>query len=130
MILLDTDICIEILRGNSQLIDQRSSYDDAVAVSFMTVAELFYGVCKSSNGAKNASVVQAFLTTVAVIESDYQIEMRFGELKANLSTRGITVADADLLIAATALERCTHLVTGNIRHFEMIPGLQIRDWRS
>lgn len=130
MILLDTDICIEILRGNSDLIDQRESYNDEVAISFMTVAELFYGVYKSANVAKNASVVEAFLTTVGVIESNHQIETRFGELKANLSMQGISVADADLLIAATTLERCTHLVTGNVRHFEMIPGLQIRNWRS
>lgn len=130
MILLDTDICIDILRGNSHLIQQRETYNDDVAICFMTVAELFYGVYKSANVAKNASVVEAFLATVGVIESDHEIETRFGELKAKLSARGITVADADLLIASTTLERCTHLVTGNSRHFEMIPGLQIWNWRT
>lgn len=130
MILFDTDICIEILRGNSSLIEHRRSIDSDVAVSFMTVAELFYGVHKSSNVAGNQSVVEAFLITVHVIESDRQICRRFGELKAGLAERGTIVADADLLIAATALERCRSLVTGNVRHFEMIEGLQVSNWRT
>ena len=42
MILLDTDICIELLRGNAKVIDKRQGYDEKVAISFMSVAELFY----------------------------------------------------------------------------------------
>ena len=43
MILLDTDICIELLRGNAKVIEKRQGYDEKVAISFMSVAELFYG---------------------------------------------------------------------------------------
>ncbi|MEX2444841.1 MAG: type II toxin-antitoxin system VapC family toxin [Alkalispirochaeta sp.] len=130
MILFDTDICIEILRGNAALIERRSSYDEEVAVSFMTVAELYYGAYKSSSARKNRSLVEEFLLTVNVIDSVKQIAKRFGELKARQNRRGMTVADADLLIAATAIERCSFLVTGNIRHFEMIEGLKIENWRA
>lgn len=52
--------------------------------------------------------------------SDARIARRFGSIKATLTNRGATVADADLLIAATTMERCTFLVTGNVRHFKMI----------
>lgn len=130
MILFDTDICVEILRGNTVPVDRRAAYADEVSVSFMTAAELYYGVYRSAAKEKNLGVVKAFLLTVNVIESDAQIEQRFGQLKAELSSRGTAVADADLLIAATALERCTFLVTGNTRHFETIPGLELRDWRA
>ena len=49
MILLDTDICIELLRGNAKVIDKRQGYDEKVAISFMSVAELFYGAEKSDS---------------------------------------------------------------------------------
>ena len=38
--------------------------------------------------------------------------------------------DADLIIAATALENGRVLVTGNTAHFSWIPGLTIEDWRQ
>ncbi|MFP4551952.1 MAG: type II toxin-antitoxin system VapC family toxin, partial [Spirochaetales bacterium] len=103
MILFDTDICVEILRGNRSLASQRKGYNELVAVSFMTAAELYYGAYKSSNAARNRTAVEQFLITVDVIESDAQIVRRFGILKADLTDRGSTVADADLLIADRAI---------------------------
>jgi len=129
MILFDTDICVEILRGNRSLVEQRRAYHEVVAVSFMTVAELYYGVYKSASVNSNKSVVEEFFASVAVIESDAQIAQRFGAIKATLTSCGATVTDADLLIAATSMERCIFLVTGNVRHFQMIDGLEMRNWR-
>jgi len=130
VILFDTDICVEILRGNSAIIARRRQYREEIGVSFMTVAELYYGVFKSSNPDKNHRLVDELLLTLHVIESDCRIERRFGEIKTQQNRQGRTVADADLLIAATTLERCSFLVTGNARHFEMISGLPIQDWRN
>jgi predicted nucleic acid-binding protein len=48
MILLDTDICFEILRGNEFVIEKRLSCDERVAICFMTVGELFYGAERSN----------------------------------------------------------------------------------
>jgi predicted nucleic acid-binding protein len=38
--------------------------------------------------------------------------------------------DADLIIAATAMESGRVLVTGNAPHFAWIPGLSLADWRT
>jgi len=43
---------------------------------------------------------------------------------------GLPATDADLLIAATALEHGRALVTGNTTHFSWIPGLTVEDWRQ
>lgn len=43
---------------------------------------------------------------------------------------GYACGDADVLIAATALDASLPLVTGNLRHFAWIPGLTLLDWRS
>jgi tRNA(fMet)-specific endonuclease VapC len=43
---------------------------------------------------------------------------------------GHPCGDADLLIAATALEHNLVLASGNLRHFEWMPNLTLEDWRS
>jgi tRNA(fMet)-specific endonuclease VapC len=128
MILLDTDVCVSLLRGNRTVIEKRKQYPDQIAVSFMTVAELFYGAEKSGNPAKNKSLVEQFLITVNIINSNRAIMKRFGKLKASLEKSEDMLADADLLIAATALETCDLLVTGNIKHFSKIGELKLENW--
>lgn len=128
MILLDTDICISLLRGNQAVIQHRKKYTGRIAVSFMNVAELYYGAEKYANPAKNKMVVEQFLLTVDIINSSKAIMRRFGHLKSRLERLGILLADADLFIAATSLETCEFLVTGNIKHFNRIDELKLENW--
>jgi predicted nucleic acid-binding protein len=53
VILFDTDVCIEILRGNRQVLDRWESKEMYPAVSFMTVAELYYGAERSKYREEN-----------------------------------------------------------------------------
>ncbi len=128
MILFDTDTCIGILRGYDSVILRRKSISDVIAVSFMTVAELYYGAEKSSNPNRNYNIVEQFLLSVTIINSDIEILKKFCRLKASLETQGIPLADADLLIAATCLVKCSLLVTGNLKHYERIDGLVLDNW--
>ena len=128
MIIIDTDICIHLLRGNRSVLEQRLKHNDQVAVSFMTAAELFYGAEKSANPSKNKTLAEQFLLTVVTVESSRGIVRRFGELKAALEKKGVPLADADLLVAATALESADLLVTGNTKHFSRIEGLNLANW--
>lgn len=128
MILLDTDVCVEILRGNKNVIHKRRINEDIIAISFMTVAELFYGAEKSNNIEKNYSLVEEFLLTVEIIESDIDILKKFGELKSKLSRVYNLIADADIFIGATALIKCNKLITGNMNHFNRIEGLRLENW--
>lgn len=128
MILLDTDICIELLRGNRKVIEKRRDYDESVAVSFMAVAELFYGAEKSDNKNENTNLIEEFLLTVEIIHSDIDILKKFGELKAILGKTGNILADAEIFIGATAIVRCSMLITGNVNHFRRIEELRIQNW--
>lgn len=130
MILFDTDICIELLRGNQTVLEKSREYNQDIAVSFMTVAELYYGAYKSNAPERNQELIEQFLITVRIIESEVGITKRFGSLKADLNSKRILIADADLFIASTALEKCEFLVTGNVKHFERIPSLVIQNWRE
>ena len=128
MILIDTDVCIEILHGNQRVIDKRSGCGEEVAVCFMSVAELFYGAVRSSAPEKNKALIDEFLLTVDVIHTDIPILKEYGRLKGDLRGRGLLLPDADILIAATAGEKARLLVTGNTSHFERFSALQVEDW--
>ena len=128
MKLLDTDVCIEILRGNARVIERRRRTPDEVATTWITACELAYGAAKSRAPEPNRALVMAFLATLPILELDWAAAERFGRLKADLERAGNRVADADLLIAAIALARGAGLITGNRRHYERIPELGIEDW--
>jgi tRNA(fMet)-specific endonuclease VapC len=128
MTLLDTDVCIEILHKNEIVLRKRKQENDTVAISFMTAAELYYGAAKSSHIEHNYEIIERFLLTINIIHSDARIVQTYGELKAQLEEAGVPLADADLFIASTALEKCEKLVTGNSKHYSRIDQLRIEDW--
>ncbi len=128
MKVLDTDVCIEILRGNAAIIARRATVRDEVVTTWITAAELCYGAAKSSKSDNNQRLVSEFLATLSVIGLDLQAALRFGQLKTVLERDGRRLADADLFIAAVTRAHDAVLVTGNRRHYQRIPGLPIEDW--
>ena len=128
MILIDTDICVELLRGNQAVIEKRYNCDDQISISFMTVGELYYGAERSTNKRKNMNVVDEFLISIHIIDSDLEILKKFGELKANLYNKKFLLPDADILIASTVLTKCSKLITGNVKHFNRFENLAIENW--
>ena len=128
MILLDTDICIELLRGNREVLEERQKCDDQVAISFMTVGELYYGAERSTNRFKNSNIIDQFVLSVQLINTDLEIMKKFGELKARLYNQDILLPDADILIASTTLVRCKKLITGNLKHFNRFDNLDLENW--
>ena len=67
MIILDTDVCIEILRGNKNVFEKRKAVNEKIAISFMTVGELFYGAEKSKYRSKNITLVDEFILSIDVM---------------------------------------------------------------
>ena len=128
MILIDTDICIEILNKNELVINERAKHDEDVAVCFMSIAELYYDSARSSDTEKNNALIEEFLLTVDVIQTDLPILKRFGDLKSDLRDQGFLLPDADILIAATTYEKARLLATSNTKHFERFPNLYVENW--
>ena len=97
-------------------------------ISFMSVAELFYGADNSDAAATNLSLIEEFLLSVQVIQSEFSIMKRFGSIKAKLKRLHKLVPDADIFISSTAIEKCEFLVTGNQDHFSRIDALKLENW--
>lgn len=127
-VLLDTDVSIELMRGNPTPLSRIAALDGRVFVSAITVAELYFGAYNSAHPAENAERVRRFLAEIPSFPLACEIAERFGSLKADLKRNSTQLGPLDLLIAATALENGCAIATGNIKHFLKVPGLQVLDW--
>lgn len=128
MRILDTDVCVELLRGNEVVIQRRRTTRDKIATTWITAAELYYGAGRSAAVEENRLLVGRFLAPLLILGLDGSVVERFGTLKAALERQGRRLEDFDLLIAATALSQGAVLVTGNQRHYERVPHLEVEDW--
>jgi predicted nucleic acid-binding protein len=94
--------------------------------SAISVGELFRGAFRSADPERHlANIELQVLPTMTVLPYDVAIARIYGQIQARLADAGKPLADADLQIAATALHHGLELVTGNIRHFDRIPGIRI-----
>ena len=53
------------------------------------------------------------------------LALRVGQIDGESQAKGIRLPLSDLLIGVTALELGYSVATGNLRHFQMIPGLSV-----
>ncbi|MCP4592682.1 MAG: type II toxin-antitoxin system VapC family toxin, partial [bacterium] len=94
---------MEILRGNTGVIEQRRATIDRVATTWITAAELYYGAARSGAPEKNQGLVTELLESLEIHGLNPSASQQFGRLKAELERQGQRLADADLLIASVAL---------------------------
>jgi tRNA(fMet)-specific endonuclease VapC len=129
LIILDSDTCIAILRGQRSVIERRLHTIDEVATTWITAGELFYGAAKSRDPVRNRGLVSQFLDTLPVLEMDLSAAEFFGILRAELESRGQRLPDADLWIGAIARASRATVITGNIRHFARM-NVRTENWMS
>lgn len=128
--LLDTNVCIDIIRGNSPaLLRTLNRHDpDEVGISAIVFAELHTGICKSSNPGRNLEKLTDFCTPLTILPFDSIAAEQYGIVRAYLERAGTPVGPLDTLIAAHALAVQAILITGNEREFCRIPDLQVENW--
>ncbi|ACB00960.1 MULTISPECIES: type II toxin-antitoxin system VapC family toxin [Cyanophyceae] len=130
MFLLDTNICIYIIKEKpSQVLEKFEQIEPhKLGISIITLAELEYGAAKSMNPAKNYQVIEDFITYLDVFNWDRQASHIYGELRATLTRQGTPIGILDTQIAAHCLSLNRVLVTNNVREFERVPGLKVKNW--
>lgn len=128
MYLLDTDTCVEILRGNQRVISRRREVNVPVVTSEITASELFYGAAKSKEPAANRKVVIDLLNTLRVLPISLLGAQFFGGFKAQLQANGQLIPDADLWIASISRAAKAEIVTENTRHLSRVPGVVCVNW--
>jgi tRNA(fMet)-specific endonuclease VapC len=124
--LLDADWAIQVLRGRPDAVTGLDRLrGGGIAVSRVTIAEVYEGAFRSSNPEAGLSDMRRFFSPFLTLELDDAVAARFAEQRAFLRRRGELIADLDLIVAATALVHDLTLLTYNRRHFERVPGLKL-----
>jgi tRNA(fMet)-specific endonuclease VapC len=130
--LIDTDILSELIKlRNAVVMLHAIDYTQQIgplAFSAITRYEIIRSF-KQQNATTQLARFGVFCGNSIILPLDEPIFERASDLWAFARTNGHSANDADLLIAATALEHQRVLVTGNTRHFAWVPGLTTIDWR-
>jgi tRNA(fMet)-specific endonuclease VapC len=124
--LIDTDWAIHYLNDRPDIVQRlHVLQDDGLALSLISLAELYEGVFYSRDPEGDERDLQDFLRGVTVLGIDDGTCRIFGRERGRLRAAGTLIGDFDLLIGATALHHNLTLLTNNRRHFERIDGLRI-----
>lgn len=126
--LLDTNICVYFFNGQFNLRDKfRKVGFENCLVSEITIAELKYGVAKSTKKDQNLATLNAFLAQIQILPIFPALDI-YAQEKARLKTKGSILDDFDLLIGATAIFNGLTLVTRNTSDFERLERIVMEDW--
>jgi len=129
-LMLDTNVCVYLIKEHPASVLERFAAHPVgdIGISVITLAELEYGVTKSSRPAKNREALQQFVSPLDVAPFDRQATAAYGRLRTALEKKGQPIGSMDLLIAAHALSLNVRLITHNVKEFGRVPGLRIEDW--
>jgi len=120
MICLDTNVLIEILKGNEHTVNSVNAFDQPLAISSITTMELYYGAHNKAELKK----LEKFTSHFRIVHLDETISLKAVTL-IHTYAKSHTLNIPDALIAATALVYRLPLMTYNIKDFHFIPDLEL-----
>ena len=130
MRLLDTNICIYIIkRRPPEVLGRFQNFSlGEIALSSITVAELYFVAYNSAQVEKNLAVVEHFLIPFEIVDFDSEAAIEYAKIKSDLRGRGEIIGELDMQIAAIAMANRMTVVTNNLKEFERVDGLSVENW--
>ncbi len=131
-VLLDTDTLSFFLRNIPRVMAEANNYlkfHKGFTFSVITNFEILRGL-KIKNANRQITTFGLIRLQSKEIQLTDSIISRAADIYADLYKRGLLILDADILIAATALENNLPVVTNNESHFNRISGLMILNWNK
>jgi tRNA(fMet)-specific endonuclease VapC len=127
--LLDTSTCVFAIKRRPDVLARlRELGPQDVALSSITLAELWFGAAKSSRPEQTRRNVDAFLLPFTVLPFEREAAGEYARIRLALESVGRPIGERDLLIASIAASRRLTVVTHNRKEFARVPGLRIEDW--
>lgn len=130
MFLIDTNICIYIINNHPPEVVQkfRDIGVGNICISSITVSELQYGACESTQIKKNLIRLEEFLSPFEIISYDENASKYYGQIRSYLEKQGNVIGPLDMLIAAHALSENLTLITNNEKEFKRVKSLDFENW--
>jgi predicted nucleic acid-binding protein len=131
-VLIDASILIEAERGRLDLEPHVARRGDEEAfLSVVTAGELLHGVHRATLPdvrARRSAFVEGILERFPLLSIDLASARAHARLWAELSQAGRLIGPYDLWLAATCVAHGLTMVTGNVREFARVPGLEFEVW--
>jgi tRNA(fMet)-specific endonuclease VapC len=120
-LLLDTNIVIELFRGNQAIITLLDE-QEKVYIPVAVLGELYLGAYRSVNVPKKLQEVRNFLENCIILFADATTADKYAIIKTALLNKGKPIPENDIWIAATAMHYQLPLRT-NDEHFKEVDGI-------
>lgn len=128
--LLDTDVLSGLMRKTPAALNRARAYladHRQLTISLVTRFEILRGL-KAKCATAQLAAFDSFCANNEVLPITDQIIVRAADIYADLHIRGQLIPDADILIAATAVENGLVMAINNLRDFGRIADLRIDNW--
>lgn len=127
--LLDTNILIALSKERPGVAARLAGiHANNILLSAIVVAEIEYGIAKSTLREHNRRVFDTLLAGIQIIPFDEAAARLYGPIRAELERSGQLIGPYDLMIAAQALSQDAVLVTDNLGEFRRVAGLAVENW--
>ena len=132
MYMLDTNICIYVLKNHSDKLRRKFKAIKDICISSVTYGELCFGIENGNNNLKEERwrQLEIFTQRLLIDPLDENAGKHYGSIRAQLKKEGVPIGNNDLLIAAHARSINAVLVTNNVREFNRVPNLVVENWVS
>ena len=136
--ILDTDHISLFLAGNKSVIAQVAEHSENIAITIITVQELFNGWNEKLNDPRQANNLRnlytklwqttEFIKIITILNFDRGAEACYNDLRQNNRNLAKKRLQKDLRIASIALMQNAIVVTRNYKDFSQVPNLQLDNW--
>ena len=132
-LILDSSVVIAAERRcdtPAQLVAQIASFagDQEAALSAVGLTELVHGIYRADTTERRLrrqQFVEELRAGLTVYPYTDQTALLAGRIDGEQTAKGVMIPFPDLLIGATALSLGYSVLTANVRHFNLIPGLTV-----
>lgn len=129
MYCLDTNILIDLLRGNIQTQEKIKTLDlQKLYTNPIIISELFKGVYRSDNSEEKIRIIENLLNSLEILDFNKETYRLYGRIYNELKRQGKPTAEFDLMIACLSMSNNTTLITKNAKDFQNIKELKIIVW--
>lgn len=127
--LLDTNIVIYVVKRRPlEVLAKFNENAGRMAISAITLSELYHGAEKSTKVSQNLEVIEEFASLLDVLPYTAKASQHYGAIRSHLEKAGQTIGVNDLHIAAHARSEGLQVVTNNVSEFARVPGLMVDNW--
>ena len=127
--LLDTNIVIYVIKRRPiEVLGLFNEHAGRMAMSAITLSELYHGAEKSAKVSQNLEVIEEFSSLIEVLPYTAKASAHYGSIRSALEKAGQPIGVNDLHIAAHARSEGLVVVTNNVSEFARVPGLMVENW--